>query len=59
MRLLSFPVVYQYMSQGVEVVKLIQIEPFRSIVRTAFLVGHPCKSWSLEIIAPSLRRDCG
>jgi hypothetical protein len=59
MRLLSFPVVDQCMSQGLEVAKLIQVEPFRSIVRYALLVGHLCKSWSLEIIATSLRRDYG
>jgi hypothetical protein len=59
MRLLSFPVVDQCMSQGLEVAKAIQVEPFKFLVWTAFLIGHLCISWSPEVIAPSLRRDYG
>jgi hypothetical protein len=50
MRLLSFPVVHQDMSQGLEVAKSTHVEPFKCIVRTAFLVGHLCRGGSLEIL---------
>jgi hypothetical protein len=48
MGLLSFPVVDQGMSQGLEVAKLIQVEPFRHIMQTACLVGHLCESLALR-----------
>jgi len=48
MRLLSFPVVDQCMSQGLEVASSVQAEPFMSIVRTTFPVGHLCETGSLD-----------